>query len=228
MNSLPKVIVRVDDIGSENQQAEALILAFCRLGVKVTCSVVPYWLTPNCIDFMLNISKQFPDLIEVHQHGYAHIDYSDAGEEHEFGPNRTFEQQKNDILAGRRILEKYLGRLFLPVFTPPYNAFDENTLLALHQAQYYGISSYADHDPSDLLPEYSPDIDCFEWHPTREKKWDDIVLEWKNNSHLKLRGFILHPRFMELDSIQPFADNLAYLIRKEAVVVTFSDIKQSQ
>jgi len=227
-NSLTKVIVRVDDIGGKNQQAEALILAFCKLGVKVTCAVVPYWLTSDCIDFMVNISKQFPGLIEVHQHGYAHINYSDAGEEYEFGPNRTFEQQRSDILAGRRVLEKFLGRLFSPVFTPPYNAFDENTLLALRQAQYCGISSYADHDPSDLLPEYSPDIDCFEWHPTREKKWDNIVLEWRNSSHLKLRGFILHPRFMELDNIPPFVDNLASLINKEAISVTFSSINQSR
>ncbi len=223
MSQTKYVLVRIDDVGSFDQQKDKLIYELCKAGIQVTCAVVPTWLTLECIEFLKQIADKYPGSIEIHQHGYSHTNYSNDIEECEFGPLRSLKQQKQDIINGCEILRRAFSTLFFPVFTPPYCAYDYNTLIALKQVGFYAISTFAESEPNFLLPDIAPDIDCFLWHPTRERSWDDITLDWHNGNKKTLRGLILHPRLMTPKSVTYFSKNIPLLLNSN-LTVNFSQL----
>lgn len=52
---------------------------------------------------------------------------------------RTYEEQKADILAGWNILQQELSAV--RIFTPPWHGYDQNTLTALGDCHFQGIST---------------------------------------------------------------------------------------
>ncbi len=223
MSDFNRVIVRIDDIGQFDLGGDRIIRNLCKAGIRVTCAVVPTWLTASSVDFLTQVALDFPGHIEIHQHGYSHKNYGGNYEKYEFGINRSLKQQQRDIAKGYEILQVTFGDVFFPAFTPPFNAFDNSTLIALKTVGFRAISSFADHEPSCAFPEFLPDIDCFQWNPVREKTWKEIALEWYKGTSKALRGFILHPRFMSPESISLFSSNLPTLLAQSSTV-TFAQL----
>src|SRR5262249_54550924 len=67
-------LVRVDDPGPGARRDGAAIAGLLEAGVTISCGVVPGWLRPATSRFLLEMGRRHGPLIEVHQHGYAHVD----------------------------------------------------------------------------------------------------------------------------------------------------------
>lgn len=207
------ILIRLDDIGIDHPNDRRIISSFCERGLRITCGVVPAWLTRRCTEYLSRTSREFPGCLEVHQHGYAHVNHAGPGHfHHEFGSSRSFEQQLHDIVQGRQILEKRFGALFFPAFCPPFEEFDQNTLIALEQSRFKVISSHVSKSPECTLRSFSPDIDCFIWHPYRQRSWDELVEDWLRPTDRRLRGVVLHPALMTSRLIDHISQDLPELI----------------
>ncbi|MFH1090110.1 MAG: polysaccharide deacetylase, partial [Pseudomonadota bacterium] len=90
-----------------------------------------------------------------------HISHEGPKKKQEFGPSRSKSEQKSDLERGRRRLESILGRHFFPVFTPPWNRCDADTLELLDELGYHAVSrSWGSRPPAPLgLLEFSVTVD---------------------------------------------------------------------
>lgn len=219
------VIIRLDDVGRLDPR-NRIIRDLCLAGLRVTCAVVPCWLESGCTEFLLQIAEEFPGQVEVHQHGYAHTNYSTDESKYEFGGARSADEQMEDIEAGREILMTAFGSLLSPVFTPPYGRLNIATLKCLKILNFFCISTFFGYPLNPVLPDLAPDIDGFWWHPKKEKPWRVVVSEWERPVRRELRGFLLHPRHMSDHSIDAYCKHLPHLLEGRAVS-TFADIIKS-
>jgi hypothetical protein len=110
---------RDDDVGWCDDRLFALLDLFARHALPVDLAVIPEALTPRLAHELDTRIRQMS--IEVHQHGFAHVNHEPAGRKWEFGPARPRSIQRRDIELGRRRLRELLGPIVRPIFTPPWN-----------------------------------------------------------------------------------------------------------
>jgi anaerobic magnesium-protoporphyrin IX monomethyl ester cyclase len=140
-NASRRVYVRDDDVRTRSPRLLRLINLCVQESVPLSLAVVPGSVTDDCVDYLKTAQAQHPELFEIHQHGWMHAEHQTAGEEpYEFGPSRTEDAQRADIVSGIT----RLGRLFdgktVPLFTPPYDGFDQNTVRILKEQGFKAIS----------------------------------------------------------------------------------------
>lgn len=218
MRDTQYVLIRIDDIARRLPNKDRLISNLCRSGAKVSCSVIPALLETRCIQFLEEIARDYPGCLEINQHGWSHRNYSRSELEYEFGADRTYEQQLEDILNGKRRLDEAFGDIFIHVFTPPFASYDETTLLALKAAGFQAISGGVVDAGISILPNLCPDVDCFEWHPTRPRTWESVAAELAGRGKGRLRGLILHPALMRDEDIDFYSLQIPQLIDSRLTV----------
>lgn len=111
--------------------------------LPVSYQIIPERLTEECAAFLLEAKNAAPQRVEFGQHGLRH-QMTVRGKllNHEFGPERTYDQQFADIQAGRSILTNRLGSdVDLRVFTPPRHRYDRATLRAIKAAGFPILSA---------------------------------------------------------------------------------------
>jgi peptidoglycan/xylan/chitin deacetylase (PgdA/CDA1 family) len=101
--------------------------------------------------------------IEIAQHGYSHMDYSAKNHRTAEFRERTYDQQLRDIREGKDILTASLGIDRVPVFVPPFNAWDGNTIKALSASGFEVLSA------DRYQPAYGADISIV---PFTAQLWD--------------------------------------------------------
>jgi len=142
------VFFRDDDAGWGDDRLLELITRFEGYGLPLDLAVIPAELT-NGLAERLRARH-----VGLHQHGYAHVNHEREGRKCEFGPSRNYLQQRNDIAAGRDILDALLGRI-APIFTPPWNRCTLDTAHAAldlgfsvlsreHRAEPFGLDGLAE------------------------------------------------------------------------------------
>lgn len=140
----PRLFVRNDDVGELTDPLKRFVDLFLDRGIPVSYQVIPARLTPLCADFMRSAAEAHPELIEFGQHGLRHeMELRGRRLKREFGPERSFEDQRDDILEGLRLLEAGLDRKVV-VFTPPQHKYDSNTVRAVAAAGHriFSAASY--------------------------------------------------------------------------------------
>src|SRR5262245_23645671 len=125
---MPKIVFfRNDDVHDSDLHLRKFISLFLYYGIPVHLAVIPGKMTARCGVFLRQCLKQYPELIEIGQHGYKHVNYSrDTMSKYEFGARRAYGEQRKDILLGQDILRKVTEDKV--IFTPPWHGFDKNTL----------------------------------------------------------------------------------------------------
>jgi Uncharacterized protein conserved in bacteria (DUF2334) len=144
-----EVFFRDDDAGWEDARLLALCDLFGALELPLDLAVIPNDLTER-----LGRELVKRDWLALHQHGFTHRNHEREGRKCEFGPSRSYEQQRSDIAAGRDILETLLGRITM-IFTPPWNRCTLDTARAVqdlgfamlsreHRAERFGLDGLAE------------------------------------------------------------------------------------
>lgn len=142
-----RYFVRDDDIGALTPALRTFVELFVAHRIPVSYQIIPEQLTPECASYLLDVEKAHPELIEFGQHGLRHsMVLKGKRLKREFGPERTYDQQRQDIAEGKRLLQALLGdEREIVLFTPPQHKFDRNTLQACAAAGHkvFSAASYS-------------------------------------------------------------------------------------
>jgi hypothetical protein len=92
-----------------------------------------------------------------------------------------------------------MGKIFVPVFTPPWNRCDQETLTALQGLGYQALSRSVGVQPAApaALPEYPVSVDL---HTRKEKDphqgWQNLLEELRENLAVGFCGVMIHHQRM--------------------------------
>lgn len=155
------VFFRADDIAIPSCRQDRLLQLFLRHQVPLCAAVVPTWITPARWQEICTLVGSHHHLFAWHQHGWNHRNHQQVGKKQEFGTGLTAAAKERTIAAGRARLTAILGDHFLPVFTPPWNRVDSDTLEVLRRQGYGAISRYRDDRLPSLpgLPDFPANVD---------------------------------------------------------------------
>jgi Polysaccharide deacetylase len=136
-----QVFFRDDDAGWRDDRLRALLDRIARFGLPLDVAVIPQALGPGMARELVARG------VAVHQHGLAHVNHEPEGRKHEFGPSRSYEQQRADIEAGRTLLTERLDGALEPIFTPPWNRCTRDTGLCLAELGFAVLSRESRAEP---------------------------------------------------------------------------------
>lgn len=140
-NEKPIVFFRNDDVrNSPDHSLIDITDLFILNKVPISHAVEPANVSQEIVDWLIDKKKEFPDLIEIIQHGFNH-NINNPGLKMEFGGKRGFEDQLFDIKKGVELMNTYFHNLWTPVFTFPYGTYNRNSLKAISACGYKILSS---------------------------------------------------------------------------------------
>jgi peptidoglycan/xylan/chitin deacetylase (PgdA/CDA1 family) len=196
-----EILFRDDDVDEDEDSLRRLLDLFLERTVPVNLEVIPGRLTrPAALLLRRHLDRQ-PDLIEIDQHGWMHLNHEREGRKFEFGPSRSFDQQLADIASGRRALEAAFGGEFSAVFTPPWNRCTAETYRALDQLGFRVLSGLRGrHEVRGYrFREVSVTLDLFRWQGGASlRPPEELVRELVQQlGRLDPVGIMLHHKVMD-------------------------------
>jgi peptidoglycan/xylan/chitin deacetylase (PgdA/CDA1 family) len=193
------IFFRADDVGVPGYQFTRLVGLFRRHQVPLTLALVPAWLTATRWRRLLEISGRDPVLWGWVQHGWRHRNHAPQGKKEEFGPARASDAKRRDLLRGFERLSSLVGEALLPVFVPPWNRCDGETLTALRDLGFKALSRSLGARPAAPpgLPDYPVTVDL---HTRREDDGEAGLLallkELSEGLSRPLCGIMIHHQRM--------------------------------
>jgi predicted glycosyltransferase len=158
-----KVFFRDDDAGIENARLFKLLDLFEKFALPLDIAVIPKEISSALANELSLRLKSKPNLLAIHQHGFAHVSHETEGRKCEFGKARTKAQQFFDIATGQRILAQNFGALPQPIFTPPWNRCTIEAGEILRELDFKVLSREAEAEPLSIkgLTEIPVSVDWF-------------------------------------------------------------------
>jgi hypothetical protein len=155
---------RDDDAGWSDERLLELLELFERHSMPIDVAAIPLVLTSGMAAELRVRLEARPDLLAIHQHGFAHQNHEPPERRKcEFGPARDAALQQSDIERGKRRLADLFGSLVSPIFTPPWNRCTALTGECLLQTGFRILSRDVTAQPLNLdgLVELPVTIDWF-------------------------------------------------------------------
>ena len=131
---------RDDDAGWDDAHLQALLALFDRHATPLDLAVIPTALGPVLSRQLRARLRATPELLGVHQHGYAHSNHESSGRKCEFGISRSRLAQRHDLESGATILREQLAAPVDAIFTPPWNRCTETTVECLAELGFRALS----------------------------------------------------------------------------------------
>src|SRR5262249_32889175 len=122
LDALPAPVTfffRDDDIGWDDDRLLDLLDILGHHSLPVDLAAPPAAISIDLARTLRARAEASPELVAVHQHGFAHVNHEPEGRKCEFGPSRSAADQRRDIDCGRRRLADVFGPIVQPIFTPP-------------------------------------------------------------------------------------------------------------
>ena len=223
------IYFRADDVAVPGRAFYRMMELFSQYRVPLSLAVVPVWLTQDRWDSIRNAGARSPALWCWHQHGWRHANHETTGKSQEFGPARLYSELKHDLLSGRQRLENILGNHFYPVFTPPWNRCDRNTLKLLKEYGYLAVSRNCGALPAcaeGKLPDLCVDVDLHtRKDPDPVTGWDRLFNVLEKDISSGRCGIMLHHQKMNAVAFDFLEILLKTLKRyKHIRLVNFKDL----
>lgn len=216
-----KVFVRDDDVDEDEASLRQLLNLFLELEIPINLEIIPGLLTDAAIATLINYRQLRPDLFELNQHGWLHVNHETEGRKCEFGASRNYEQQLADIQRGQEVLRNAFGEAFSPVFTPPWNRCTEEAHRAMDQLGFTAISKLLGKQPLTGygFRELSVTLDIFRWKDGATLKPAEEIIEELTSQlrELDMVGIMLHHKVMDDRAFEFVRLLLDELRRSEAV-----------
>ena len=153
-----KVFFRDDDGGWADSQLDKMCSWFKDRRLPLDIAVIPQEMDNDSVSLISKWINDKQSAIRIHQHGYTHVNHQLEGRGCEFGSDRDYQQQYNDIFHGDEILKHHFGNTVDSVFTPPWNRCTDDTVAALTKCGFKYISRIAGSAPLTGLPSDGPGI----------------------------------------------------------------------
>ena len=210
--------VRDDDVGWADEPLFAVLDLFAEVDLPIDLAVIPRAMTAR-LAWRLEAGRQPMD---IHQHGYAHINHEPEGRTCEFGPVRPRARQRQDIARGQQRLRALLGPGVRPIFTPPWNRCTADTAACLVDLGFVALSRDNTAGRFGLagLAELPVSFDGFakrKGKPLNRRERGDL-LAWQIRVATPV-GIMLHHAPMEADDLAALRELLVLLAdRRQARV----------
>ena len=190
------VFFRADDVAVPGHNVARLLALFTKYRLPISLAVVPAWLTGPRWGQLKKLGQNTPELLCWHQHGWRHLNHEKKGKKQEFGPSRSYDQIKRDIINGRDRLEIIMENSFYPVFTPPWNRCNLTTLKVLKELGYKAVSRIIDYGPPapNGLVDFQVNVDLHTrkgGNPTED--WESLLAEFSRASCRSFNRPVLRP-----------------------------------
>lgn len=215
------VFFRDDDADEDVLPLRRLLQLFRQQQTPLNLAVIPGRLTAAGRDRLLQAVEAAPELIELHQHGWLHLNHEPAGRKCEFGPSRSFAEQLADLAQGQVRMTEAFGAHWFPAFVPPWNRCTDSTARALEQLGFRVLSRdsggpvLANH----RLAEIPVTLDLFRWRGGAQLRPAAELIEafgQQAQTHATL-GVLLHHKVMD-DAAFAWVEQLLQVFRRFPVV----------
>ncbi|PJD94370.1 MAG: hypothetical protein CK425_11590 [Parachlamydia sp.] len=213
-----KIFFRDDDLGWDTQRFQMLLQVFLKNNTKLNVAAIPKICQEN---YVKGTFADYAELLQIHTHGYAHINWKATGKRCEFDEHRSLEVVRTELTQGMTLLQELFPLLYFPAFTPPWNNIAARFLPLLPQIGYRILSRST---ASNQIP--APEIQNLDvsinLHSVRQKLQIplNVVLEKIKLDYPKPLGILLHHTMMD-DLDFAFLDQLLKLLAKEHISTHF-------
>jgi predicted deacetylase len=226
------LFLRDDDVDEDEETLRHLLDIALARGVPLNLEVIPGRLTEAGMKLLDSYKRFCPTLLELHQHGWRHINHEQEGRKCEFGISRGFDEQLQDISQGKALLEEIFEARFYPVFTPPWNRCTEDTFKVLDQLGFQGLSKDQDKHPVTgyNFREISITLDLYRWKggvamKSPEEIVQTVLSQMRQQAPI---GILLHHKVMDAHAFAFLDRLLAALAQSPRVQFhTFEHMLQS-
>lgn len=202
---------RDDDMVADTERFRQLMDSATHFDSSVLVSMIPADVSES-----MSIAEVISPRTRFCQHGWAHRNHEPPHlRPSEFGANRDTDVVWSEIANGKRNLDRICGVTMLPIFVPPWNAFDTKHLGALEACGFRGLSLYGPrekvHAGSRIRVE-NIHVDILNWTGDKQvRAVDSDVVYLRLCEHLQRQrkrplsdqepfGILTHHRAMDEDS----------------------------
>ena len=216
-----QVFFRDDDVDEEEESLRRLLGIFFTRMIPVSLAVIPGRLTDRAIKLLDGYRGDRPDLIELNQHGWRHINHETSGRKSEFGASRDFQAQLDDIMQGKSKMIEAFGSDWFPAFIPPWNRCTEVTYRALDQSALLVLSKGKGGPTFEgyRMREIPITLDMYRWQngPAMKPQYEivsDLKAQVKRGERV---GILLHHRVMT-DEAFSFLESLLLMLNQHPAI----------
>jgi hypothetical protein len=223
-----RVFFRADDIGVPGKRIFSMMDLFFEYRTPLCLALVPSWINRQRWDVFQKTDQKAPHLWCWHQHGWRHVSHETHGKKQEFGPFRSLDEIRLDIVRGREKLELLMEERFTPVFTPPWNRCDARTLSVLKDNGFHAVSRHRQSMPKTPkgLPDLPVNVDLHTRREiTAEAGWQSLWKELSTGISSGTCGFMIHHQRMNA-AASIFLETLLAILDQNACIlpVHFKDM----
>lgn len=220
-----RVFFRNDDVIGADKKFILLNKIFTERKIPVHHEVIPKDLSLKSAKELIKIHDS--GLIEYGQHGYSHKKHGKM--ESEF-LGRTYEQQEKDIRKGKEIMEQMMTGHYVPVFSPPFHTYNEDTLRAVNKLGFriFSANRETKYDMKIYNFSFIPVSIAFNVYDSNSKRFiTDIKALIKKFASLKdsmpLIGIYMHHKFCNAQDFKNLIIFIKYLIKEKAEFCRLSE-----
>ena len=216
-----RVFFRDDDVDEDESKLRRLLDIFLRRRTPLKLGVIPGLLTEAGVRLLAQSVNKAPDLIELNQHGWRHLNHEREGRKCEFGPSRTYDEQFADIALGRTRMNEAFSSEWFPAFIPPWNRCNESALQAIDQLGFRVFSAKQGNSVATGygFKEVSITLDLYRWRGGASlKPVKEIIDELLDQfSRLQTIGVMLHHKVMD-EQVFYFLDSILDTLASSPIV----------
>lgn len=143
---------------------------FIKHNIPITHAVEPANVTKPVIDWLLDIKKKHPTLIEIMQHGYDHT-IKNKEKKGEFGGQRNYEEQYKEISHGKELMNEYFGDQWFEAFNFPFAPYNLAAIKAVDDCGFKVLNSH-------FNSKFNRQVFYFFGHLLRKGFWLDHHVSW--------------------------------------------------
>jgi predicted deacetylase len=169
-----ELFLRDDDGGWDDARLFALLDCTERAGVPIDVAMIPQATHAPLAASLGARIRAAPQLVGVHQHGFAHANHETIERKCEFGGARSLHAQREDLLAGRERLRELFGTRLDPIFTPPWNRCSASTPALLAELGFAALSRDRGAATQSALPEIAVDLDWCKQRRAAQAAGEDL------------------------------------------------------
>jgi peptidoglycan/xylan/chitin deacetylase (PgdA/CDA1 family) len=199
-----RLFFRDDDVAEDEARLRQLLQLFQRWETPVSLAVIPGRLTRAGTALLKATRRATPGLLELQQHGWQHLNHEATGKQCEFGPSRSYAEQRADLAAGQARLNEAFGTDWAPLFVPPWNRCTAATAAALADLGFVGLSRDAGAPPlpGSALVEVPVTLDLYRWRGGAAlRPWPELAADFARQlAERDTLGVLLHHQVMEADA----------------------------
>lgn len=114
---------------------------FIKRRIPIAHAVEPANVSQEVISWLNRQKEKHPEGITLMQHGYNHR-IKNKNKIGEFGGQRNYSEQREDMHIGKNLMNKYFGSNWFPAFNFPYDLYNQEAIEALNSLDYKIFNSH--------------------------------------------------------------------------------------